>query len=96
MAGRDVDYDRPTLLSCGRCDVRWTALTAAHCPNCHETFAGVNTGFDAHRVDSQCVPPDQVGLRLDGGYWIGGGERSPGRILRASTRPGILRQGLVS
>ncbi|WP_239310667.1 MULTISPECIES: hypothetical protein [unclassified Frankia] len=81
MAGRDVDYDRPTLLSCGRCGVRWTALSAAHCPSCHETFAGVSTGFDTHRVDGRCAPPDQVGLHRDGGYWLTNGERAPGKLL---------------
>ncbi|AEH07973.1 MULTISPECIES: hypothetical protein [Protofrankia] len=93
MAGRDVDYDRPILLGCGRCDVQWTALTAAHCPGCHETFAGVGTGFDAHRVDGRCVPPAQVGLRLDGGYWVAAGERAPGKILRAPHHSGIRQAG---
>jgi hypothetical protein len=91
VAGRDVDYDRPILLACGQCDVRWTALTAAHCPSCHETFAGVSTGFDAHRVDGRCTPPAQAGLRLEGGYWLYDGERSPGKILLGSHHPRTRR-----
>ncbi len=93
MAGRDVDYERPILLGCGRCDARWTAMTAAHCPSCHETFAGASTGFDAHRVGGRCTPPAQAGLRLDGGYWLYGAERSPGKILVVSRRPEMRRAG---
>lgn|GEM_PF-4719814 len=86
MPGRDGDYDRPILISCGRCDARWTALTAAHCPTCHETFAGAETGFDAHRADGRCVAPAGAGLRPDGGYWLGPGERAPGKIIRTRMR----------
>ncbi|WP_462188441.1 MULTISPECIES: FDXHR family putative zinc-binding protein [unclassified Frankia] len=88
MAGRDNEYERPILLSCGGCDVRWTALTAAHCPSCHETFAGTTTGFDAHRVKGTCLSPERAGLRRDRGYWLSGDEQPPGRILRASDRRG--------
>nr|WP_243407568.1 hypothetical protein [Frankia canadensis] len=84
MAGRDIDYERPMLISCGGCDVRWTALTAAHCRACHATFAGTTSGFDAHRVNGRCEPPPRVGLREDRGYWLVDGERPPGRTLRAS------------
>ncbi|ABW11401.1 hypothetical protein MXD62_12995 [Frankia sp. Mgl5] len=80
MAGRDIDYDRPTLIGCGRCDVRWTALTAAHCPTCHETFVGY-AGFDAHRDSGRCLAPGEAGLRSDGGYWRREDERSPGRLV---------------
>ena len=73
--------------------MRWTALTAAHCPSCHETFAGVSTGFDAHRVDGRCIPPGQAGLRHDGGYWLHGGEQSPGRILGVATEGRMRRAG---
>jgi hypothetical protein len=86
LAGRDGDYERPTLISCGHCDARWTALAAAHCPSCHETFAGTETGFDAHRVDGRCVAPASAGLRPDGGYWLGGDERSPGKVIRLGMR----------
>jgi hypothetical protein len=93
VAGREVDYDRPILLGCGRCDARWTALTAAHCPSCHETFAGASTGFDAHRAGGRCTPPAQVGLHLDGGYWLSGGEQAPGKILMVSRRAEMRRAG---
>lgn len=33
----------------GRCDQRWTGLSAAHCTACHVTFAGVDI-FDRHQV----------------------------------------------
>ncbi|WP_308203851.1 FDXHR family putative zinc-binding protein, partial [Frankia gtarii] len=84
MAGRDIEYERPILLGCGGCDARWTALTAAHCPGCHATFAGATTGFDAHRVNGVCQPPQQVGLRHDRGYWLVAGEKPPGRVLHRS------------
>lgn len=80
LPGRDIDYDRPTLIGCGRCDVRWTALTAAHCPTCHETFVGC-AGFDAHRDSGHCLPPGDAGLCADGGYWRRPDERAPGRLL---------------
>ncbi|CAO5235496.1 FDXHR family putative zinc-binding protein [Frankia sp. AgKG'84/4] len=90
MPGRDSEYERPLLLSCGGCDACWTALTAAHCPTCHATFAGATSGFDAHRVDGACEAPPRVGLREDRGYWLLGAERPPGRILhraRADSAP---------
>lgn len=92
MAGRDVDYDRPMLLGCGRCGARWTSLTAAHCARCHETFAD-SGGFDAHRVDGRCVPPAQVGLQLDSGYWLRSGERPPGKVLGIHLPPTARRAG---
>ncbi|CAO5185492.1 conserved hypothetical protein [Frankia sp. AiPs1] len=91
MAGRDSEYDRPILLACGGCDARWTALTAAHCPTCHATFAGATTGFDAHRVGGTCQPPPQVGLREDRGYWLFGDERPPGRVLQAEPPTAVAR-----
>ncbi|MCK9878200.1 MULTISPECIES: hypothetical protein [Frankia] len=92
MAGRDSEYERPILLACGGCDARWTALTAAHCPTCHTTFASATSGFDAHRVGGTCQPPPQVGLHEDRGYWLLADERAPGRVLHAEPPDTITRR----
>ena len=36
------------IITCGGCDTTWTALNAAHCSACHQTFSGVHL-FDRHR-----------------------------------------------
>ena len=92
MAGREIDFDRPILLGCGRCDVRWTSLEAAHCPTCHETFVSVR-GFDLHRYRGACVPPKEAGLIPDGGYWRREGERAPGRLVTIPRQPTRGRRG---
>jgi hypothetical protein len=38
----------PELIACSRCDTTWTALGAAHCGSCHETFSTSGL-FDLHR-----------------------------------------------
>ena len=92
MAGRDIDFDRPILLGCGRCDVRWTSMTAAHCPTCHETFVNCR-GFDLHREGGRCVPPKDAGLHADGGYWCREAEHAPGRLVTIPRQPARGRRG---
>lgn len=63
---------------CSGCDRRWTSLTQAHCPVCHQQFAGM-AAADRHRNVSKnlCRHPTKVGLVLHeesyGAVW-----RSPG------------------
>lgn len=37
----------PRWITC-RCGAKWTALNAAHCGSCHQTFSGSSL-FDLHR-----------------------------------------------
>lgn len=64
----------PVCKSCAR---HWTAINAAHCPNCCETFASIK-GFDQHRQNGVCAIPRQIGLDLSAElYWRVPGEPEP-------------------
>lgn len=64
------------IISCGRCESRWTGLNAAHCAACHETFTSVSA-FDQHRTGSHakgtrhCLTPTDVGLVPADREWKG-------------------------
>lgn len=55
---------------CGGCALWWTALGAAHCAGCHETFTSVS-GFEKHRRGGQCLTPAEVGLVPADRKWPG-------------------------
>lgn len=40
----------------------------AHCSVCHRTFGGVH-GFDRHRKNGQCVPPETIGYVERDSVW---------------------------
>lgn len=49
MSTSTTRRNRPaSLITCSGCDATWTALGAAHCAGCHQTFSGL-TLFDRHR-----------------------------------------------
>jgi hypothetical protein len=50
-------------MSCSAACIRPTP-TQAHCGACHRTFGGVR-GFDWHRHDGTCLPPEDVGHAAD-------------------------------
>lgn len=81
MSTPDKPPREPAWITC-RCGARWTALGAAHCGACHETFAGP-TLFDQHRTQAgdhgTCRRPAELtttktGARVmyhRGGMWRG-------------------------
>jgi hypothetical protein len=41
---------------CSGCPTRWTSLSEAHCPVCHEHFRTMNAA-DRHRRNNTCTDP---------------------------------------
>jgi hypothetical protein len=50
-------------IRCSGCDETWTAISAAHCGACHQTFSGVGL-FDLHRSQyghrGACLSPETL------------------------------------
>ena len=62
MSDQTATSKEPSWITC-RCGARWTALGAAHCAACHNTFSGPSN-FDLHRSTAgehgRCRPPATV------------------------------------
>lgn len=56
---RGVRFHVPCLNSCIK-----PTPSQAHCGVCHTTFGGI-TGFDRHRRNGQCIPPETFGYTQD-------------------------------
>lgn len=52
----------PARYTCGGCDSTWTALAAAHCSRCHNTFSGSHL-FDYHQRGDGCLDLTQLQYR---------------------------------
>lgn len=60
---------RPDVWHPGCCPgLHFYGLRIAHCPRCHQTFAGPH-GFDAHKLMDGCRDPVVCGMVRRGNVW---------------------------
>lgn len=57
------------MARCAECKETWTGKNRCHCSGCHRTFGGVG-GFDRHRRDFKCLPPEECGMTLEDNIWV--------------------------
>jgi hypothetical protein len=53
----------PEMITCAKCQTKWSGAAVAHCSGCHASFAGVSL-FDKHRTvrgeHGTCLDPETV------------------------------------